>query len=184
MDERHYGQFVFVDNAVPTVPHALFSEWVSEEDFISQALHCFNTRTGQMEADAVEQELTAILSNYMNMAIVARSYNNTTIFYTEFLFTPEEISVFMQAYKKELMCGPRALLALRKVPALHEYAKGKIALHLNTQVPVHGKIEIHFQDATLFPFLLEMKMEYTQPVPGSFRRVEVDKERTTIIFYV
>ena len=184
MDERHYGQFVFVDNAVPNVPHVLFSEWVDEEDFISQALNCFNTKTGQMDADIVQQELTAIISNHMNMAIIARSYNHVTIYYTEFLFTPEEINIFMQAYKKELLLGPRALLALRKIPASYEYVKGKIALHLNTQVPIHGKIEIHFQDASLLPFLLEIKMEYTQPVPGSFRRVEVDKERTTIIFYV
>lgn len=180
------GYYASVNLLAPSVLHKHFETWVNEEEFLASSLKCFNTETGQVEALPTLVEECAIWSNCLNCFVKAYAYDNIQVIYTDTLFTEEEFIKFQGMYTESLTDGVRPMLAHRREFFSEEYIYGLIDLSLKTKKPVNGCLKIDFSEfgAECIDILYCSKMMYTVPIPGFFKRVEVDEKEKMILFYV
>jgi hypothetical protein len=180
------GYYAKIDLSASKILHRHFCDWVNEEDFLADSLKSYNPEHGIIEALPTLPEECAIWSNCLNCTVKAYAYKDCQVIYTDNLFTEEEMEKFQNMYNDSLSEGVRPQLATRDFFKMEEYIYGIIELSLKTKKATNGCLEISFPDfdAQCVDTLYCAKMIYTVPLPGFFKKIEVDEARKTILFYV
>lgn len=181
------GYYLLVDKNAISEPHAIFHQWLSEEDFLSTSLHCYDTDSGQIKARPTQEMQCAYFSNFLNMNVRCYEFEKKMVYYTPELMNADEIKKFLVGYLKEIKTGIRAQLQARKGINMKEDIQGKILHELKNNVSADGDtVMVSFPEYgnAAIPILQELQSYYTTPLPGNFYKVEINGAIPSIIFYL
>lgn len=174
----HEGFFVVISTKAPHETHTHYGQSVGYIEFLENALGPGATRCREEECKRY--------STFLGMLIEAYTLGEHVIFFTEFLFSAEDAALFVKVYMQDNFKGLMPTLRDRSAIDLRGYVRGRIALSLDTDLAVNGRLEVNFslEGIVSLPYLYEARMHYTSPKPGNFKRVEVDTSIPSIFFYI
>ena len=181
------GYYMLVDKNAITEPHAIFYQWINEEDFLSFSLKCFDTDSGQIKARPINEAQCSYLSNFLNLHVRCYEFENKMVYYTPELMNADEIKGLLNGYLKEIKTGVRAQLKARKNINMKDDIQGKILHGLKNNISMDGKtMTLSFPEYgnAAIPILQELQSYYTTPLPGNFHKIEINSEFSSIIFYL
>jgi hypothetical protein len=174
----HSGYYILIEKNAPMITHVHFGQFVGYMEFLEQVLGKDCVRVREVECRRH--------STFLGLLVEAYEWDEKVVFFTEFLFSNDEAQTFVGNYMSDHFSGLRAMLRARKEIDLRGYVRGRIALALDTDLPVNGRLEVNFslEGVVSLPYLYEMQMHYTAPRPGNFARVELDTAVPSIYFFV